>query len=297
MRCLNPIELDNRDYETYGDFQKTIVPCGKCEVCRNNDSLSWRVRLLQEYYNSTSAFFVTLTYDDIHLHFERCSFNGIEYGKFPVPYREDVQKFFKRVRKDLSVNYPESKISYFLVSEYTPTAYRPHYHFLIFNLPKFSNAPQVNHKKTLEFIEKKWNNGFIKLDPCNENRVAYCTKYMSCTTIIPPYLPTPFRLMSKGLGKCYLENEQKVNWHRKNLANFYPFGKLKYRLPRYLKDKIFSDDEKTMIKQLNHHDKEWQYSMKKLSETNRFLTSEYVKAVDSFKRKYKDKATKRKLNG
>lgn len=57
--------------------------------------------------------------------------------------------------------------------------------------------------------------------------------------------------MSKNpaIGSSYLSNRSVVDWHRRNLACFYPEGNLKKRLPRYLKDKIFDDAMKLEIRE------------------------------------------------
>lgn len=251
MNCLNPIKIivDNHEQEFEKPF--VYVPCGKCECCRNSDSMSWRIRLQEHFFSSSSAYFVTLTYDDSCLHFEQCFSDGKFYGFHPVVNKQDVQKFFKRLREHFKPFMSEGeKISYFLVSEYGPTTYRPHYHFIIFNLPKLSSVSEVNDYKIKTSIQKIWHNGFVVVDKCNENRIAYCTKYMSCQTVLPKYLPKPFRLISKGIGRSYLSKIDRLKWHKLGLNNYYPDGNYKKKLPRYYKDKIFSDDEKLMIRQL-----------------------------------------------
>lgn len=296
MKCLNPISvIDNRDYEIENNFDKRIyLPCGKCEACRNADSRQWRIRLKEEFYNSENAFFLTLTYDDSTLPYKVCT---DYYGKskyVPVVNKRDIQLFIKKLRFRFEEYYKKRGLSlkYFLVSEYGPTNFRPHYHCILFNLPVLSSIPQVNIVQITKEIQKIWNNGFIKLDKCNENRIGYCTKYMSCETIIPEYLPKPFRLISKGIGKVYLTKSERILWHKKDLNNYYPDGNFKCKLPRYYKDKIFSEDEKVMIRQLNsiriskdnNHAKFMNMSE---DDFNKFKTS-----IDKFKRDYKNKNLK-----
>lgn len=91
----------------------------------------------------------------------------------------------------------------------------------------------------------------MRVDPVTFGRIAYVTKYLSCVTDLPPYLPKPFRLMSRnpGIGATYMQNKSIVDWHRENLACYYPDGKFKRRLPRYLKDKLFDDAMKIEIRE------------------------------------------------
>lgn len=253
MKCLKPVLIDTDEIDLYPSG-KLYVPCGKCEACRNSDSLSWRIRLKEHFRSSNNAYFVTLTYDDNHLPFRKCTdFYGKEHIA-PTVNKKDVQNFFKRFRRRFEECYgdEEKKFSYFLVSEYGPTTYRPHYHAILFNVPKLSYVPNVQDFKITEEIYKIWGNGFIKLDKCNESRIAYCTKYMSCVTEIPDYLPKPFRLISKGIGINFLNKEELVKWYKKTLANYYQHGLYKLSLPRYYKDKLFDEDDKRVIRELNY---------------------------------------------
>lgn len=296
MNCLNPIKIDTDEIEIYGTG-KIFIPCGKCEVCRNSDSLSWRVRLLEEFYNSDNTMFVTLTYNDNVLPFELCYCDNKPIGFYPCVSKSDVQKFFKRFRFHYESYYKDKdiKMSYFLVSEYGPTTFRPHYHLIIFNFPVLSSIPEVNISKASQTIYDIWGKGFITCDLCNENRVAYCTKYMSCQSVIPDYLPKPFRLMSKGLGKSYLNNSNRIKWHKDGLNNFYPVGNLKYRLPRYYKDKIFCDDEKLMIYQLHVDNQEKKFiNYHQDLSLHRKEVKNDIEAKKQFKRKYLSKTIKKR---
>lgn len=224
MNCLKPLKLYVPDYDTEGNGY-IVVPCGKCEVCRNNDAISWRVRLKEEFYNSDNAYFVTLTYSD-----DKISFNSKLYNDkleiYPAVNKSDVQKFFKRFRKRFEEYYKKTdrKLSYFLVSEYGPNTLRPHYHAILFNVPILSKISEIQDFKITQVLHEVWNNGHITCDKCNENRIAYCTKYLCCQTILPKYYDKPFRLMSKGLGKCYLDNVKRIIWHKNGLNNYYPDG-------------------------------------------------------------------------
>lgn len=222
-----------------------FVPCGHCEACICNVAQEWRVRLTEEYFSSETSVFVTLTYDD----------DKVPIGSFPdsfgvhhiVPYvsKRDVQLFFKRLRKALG----GAKIRYFLASEYGPTTLRPHYHCVIFGLPRFSSDALRQSSEVTKVIEKAWSNGFVRVDDVTPGRISYVTKYLSCVTDLPEFYPKPFRLMSRnpGLGSSYLDNKVRISWHRDSMLDFYPDGKEKFRFPRYYRDKIFDDDMKSVL--------------------------------------------------
>lgn len=251
MDCLHPITIKNPLYGTnsFNETNPTLsCPCGKCEACIVSTAQEWRVRLEEEWYNSETSYFVTLTYDDSKIPLVS---NPDSFGQLhivPSVSKRDVQLFFKRLRKFD----PDKKIRYYLVSEYGPTTFRPHYHALIFGLPKFSQDPTKQIVETTKLIQKNWSNGFVQVDKVSIGRISYVTKYLSCITDLPEYYTKPFRLMSRnpGIGSSYFNNKERIDWHRNNLACYYPSGQFKMRLPRYFKDRIFDDDMKAEIGQI-----------------------------------------------
>lgn len=250
MDCLNPVLIDNPDYLLpYDTFQrpKISVPCGHCSCCIVNNAQEWRTRLEIEWNESSSAHFITLTYDDAHLPFICDPYSPYDSVPIPCVSKRDVQLFLKKLRK----RFEDCRLRYFLVSEYGPTTYRPHYHAIIFGLPCLSNDRLVNECKLNQEIQKVWHNGLTKLDSVTYGRVSYVTKYMSCVTDLPSCLPKPFRLMSRrpAIGSTYLLNRDVIDWHRKTLSCYYPDGRFRRRLPRYLKDKIFDDAMKIEIRE------------------------------------------------
>lgn len=269
MQCLHPVKIKNpsNDNEYCKSNPYLLVPCGKCESCIVSSANEWRVRLQIENKYSNTSFFVTLTYNDDKVPLSVCSDSFGEKFIVPVVCKRDVQLFFKRLRKSV---YP-AEVRYYLVSEYCPTSLRPHYHCLLFGLPIFNYDKMLQNKKVYELIEKCWNNGFVTIDPVTDGRIAYVTKYLSCTIDLPEYLPKPFRLMSRrpGIGNIYLDNKDLVNYHRENVVDFISFGKFKYRMPRYLRGKVFDDD---MLCYLRDKSIQYRYEKdKKVFNLSRFL--------------------------
>lgn len=255
MQCFRPLTITNPLFDEEGNFQNSAlhrfitVPCGKCAACIVSSANEWRVRLQEELAASSTAYFVTLTYDDSHLFFQKCAVSDGVSASLPVVSKYDIQCFFKRLRKHLK----GTKIRYFLVSEYGPSTLRPHYHCIIFNLPRksldsFSDCALQNKE-----LRRIWNNGNVLVDPVTFGRISYVTKYICSVTNLPEYLPRPFRLMSRrpAIGSTYLLNKSRIEWHRSTLSNFYPFGNSKQRLPRYYRDRIFDDAMLLEIKERN----------------------------------------------
>ena len=119
MQCTSPIRLyKGVNSLVYPDG--LVVPCGKCLSCRIAKRREWTMRLWHELPYHQSSIFLTLTYDDDNLP-PNASLS-----------KSDLQKFFKRLRKDLS--YVDRKIKYFAAGEYGPKTNRPHYHAIVFGL-------------------------------------------------------------------------------------------------------------------------------------------------------------------
>lgn len=205
------------------------VPCGKCLECRKARVNSWFVRLSNELRHSQSAHFLTLTYDDSVLPFS-------ENGLMTLQYR-DFQLFMKRLRKDVST-YSDIKIKYFCVGEYGTRTHRPHYHVIMFNVQDQS------------LYEKHWKHGHIHIGNVEDQSIFYTLKYSLKTTFgLRPSDPDDDRiperaLQSKNLGIKYL-TPQMVKYHKENLGKGTTMlGNIELPLPRYYRDKIFTDGEK-----------------------------------------------------
>lgn len=224
MKCVTPIKLTG---------QKLAVPCGRCYACKRNYQMNWIIRLKEEMKVAVNAYFITLTYNEEFIPRDRMGYTHV--------HKPDVQKFFKRLRKRIGTR---SKIRYYLASEYGPKTFRPHYHAIIFNLP-FDDV-----MKNRELIAKAWSldgksMGHVQCDEVNENRIGYVTGYCMDKDKDTKSGKKVFSLMSQGLGKNYLDQLSRLNWHKENpLDNmYYPLenGK-KVALPRYYRTKIIQSE-------------------------------------------------------
>lgn len=215
MTCTNQktLYLPVRGVET-----PVSVPCGKCIPCLMNKRSEWSFRLQQEHRVSSSAHFVTLTYDEKHMRTSR-SLN-----------KRDLQLYLKRLRKKDE----QSRIRYYAVGEYGSKFGRPHYHLLLFN-------------STEENIRGAWTDsnfkpiGLVHTGKVTEASIAYVTKYCIQKGEYPDGVEKPFATMSRryGIGGHYLSDEQ-VQWHRDDDKNYTLCpGMVKGRLPRFYRDKIW----------------------------------------------------------
>lgn len=194
------------------------VPCNKCAFCVKKHIDAWCLRLSHELEISSSAFFITLTYNDANLPPDS------ELSK------RDLQLFIKRLRKE------NPGIRYFAVGEYGTEGDRPHYHAVIFNL------------LDLALITKNWDKGFVTGSRATLGRIRYMVSYMALPQDVRHRNP-PFRLMSRrpGIGVSYVEKMK--HYHRARSDSVVYVFDCPNAMPRYYKDKIYTNPhQKEMVR-------------------------------------------------
>lgn len=102
-------------------YEQIQVPCGRCTGCRLEYSRQWAIRITHEASLYEENSFITLTYNKEHLPDDHSI------------HKETMQKFIKRLRKEIDKKYSGKKIRYYLCGEYGELRNRPHYHAIIFN--------------------------------------------------------------------------------------------------------------------------------------------------------------------
>ena len=210
MTCTNPIFVKDKI-----SGKDILVPCGQCTACRIKRSTEWKYRLMAELpYWNYNACFVTLTYDDEHLPVDR-SLN-----------KEDLKKFFKRLRKDLvlegryHITPSGSKscdLKYYACGEYGDITLRPHYHAIIFGLNYDEHDRQLimDNWRLCDPLRFKKSNGQEKgFAPVSPEDIGYVTGYVQkkysgklAKNIYGDRLP-PFSVNSQGLGLRFAEDNK-----------------------------------------------------------------------------------------
>lgn len=269
--CLTPITIKNKR-RLNTDYQYEVVPCGKCPKCYERKINAWRFRLEQENKVHVTSQFTTLTYSPEHV---PISFNG-----FMSLRKKDLQDFFKRLRKNTGIR----TIKYYAAGEYGPTTMRPHYHAIIFDVTHDDivkawspYGEQIGNVKTgaaasgaAPYTAKYCNKP--KKIPMHEQddrepEFAIMSKglgknYSHTTTKETYYIRVWEFRVSKKTGKILYDDwklkkrqrlihtpkKQVHEYHRKNLASFVtnPGGE-KQGMPRYYKEKIFSESELNIL--------------------------------------------------
>lgn len=199
------------------------LPCGKCNECKSRRISGWSFRLQKEMELHNSAHFVTLTYDKPPL----------TPNNFMNLHKQHLQHFFKYLRKD------KQPIKYYACGEYGKNTMRPHYHIILFGT-------------TTDKIEQHWHHGHVHFGDVSGASIGYTLKYMSKDSKIPLHQNDDrikeFALMSKKMGQNYITPAM-IQWHQNDLKNrcYIQHYEQKLSMPRYYKDKIYSDLDKQII--------------------------------------------------
>lgn len=225
-------------------YKYRTVPCGKCFQCVAQRTKGWTFRLTQQAKDCTSCSFITLTYDEENLPYSE---NGI-----PTLEKKHLQLFFKRLRKATKTE----GIKYYACGEYGKETHRPHYHAIMFNLPLEYTKQEYDDSKTSP-IGKTWGKGNVLSAPGNNNTFAYVAGYVNKKIHKPTTIyddttgeiferEQEFSLMSKKLGINFCTPEMK-KYLKNNLEGYVTINGYMQSLPRYLKEKIFTAEERRLI--------------------------------------------------
>lgn len=205
MSCSHLIEgYTNSKYLYRGVtmFRQSFT-CGRCSSCISKHRTDWRVRT---YYESQDCLkkrgfvlFDTLTYCDDHIKRYSDLFPDLDIPQFldnTCFSRDDVQRFFKRLRINLKragYSFKPEELRYILTSEYGSDekrngfqlTHRPHYHLLF-----FVGFP-ISPIEFSRFVSRSWHlgktDGVKPSDDCSECPIKkYCKG--QCLYQLPQYV-------------------------------------------------------------------------------------------------------------
>lgn len=253
MQCIAPFRVTkNLDKNLYPEGLE--VPCGKCLACRVKKRQEWCVRLLHESNSWSNSIFITLTYDQLSLPYNKNKNHYIRaitgQGIYPTLKKKELQDFFKRLRKSIEPR----QIKYFAVGEYGENE-RPHYHAIIYGM-----SLQDTDKEIIKnaWLKCDWNQPEISKESfglAEHDSMLYVAKYVNkdftSNEALEKYKienrEVPFRLLSMGLGKEFIEKNQKQVLNN----GFVSIRGIKQSIPRYYIKKLKSlspvDAEKLLL--------------------------------------------------
>lgn len=214
---------------------------------------------MQQNKISYTSYFITLTYDNNHV--------PRSARKFKTLDKTDIQRFIKRIRKNHDTHGARTNtIKYLCVGEYGTRYLRPHYHIILFN----AELKLMFTKEAVRLLEntgfdgkehvmcEQWKQDNEYIGTCTVGKVegasiGYTLKYMMKDGKIPLHSKDDrvpeFMLVSKGMGLNYITEAMKA-WHRQDINNrmYINVGEgKKASMPRYYKNKIYTDEEREAI--------------------------------------------------
>lgn len=241
----------------YKDF--ITIPCGQCIGCRIDKSREWANRMMLELPYSTSAYFVTLTYNDENL--PRRLYRSQEYedewsGEILESYsldKRDLQLFNKRLRKRYG-----NGIRFYAAGEYGSKSLRPHYHAIYFNLPLSDLVPFKRSSEGFMYyrsatLEKLWKKGFVMVTDVTWQTCAYVARYVTKKRTGKDSefynyfnIEPEFSIMSRkpGLGRMWFDEHGKDAYETYIISFSTKEGSIRFRPPGYF-DSLYDID---------HHD-------------------------------------------
>lgn len=159
------------------------IPCGQCIDCRLEKSRQWSIRCMLESSFYDYNYFLTITYAPEYLPVS--SFTTVDSGEIfsmPTLVKRDVQLFMKRLRSTWKRKYNRDDIRFFGSGEYSPIKERPHYHFILFNLPiydlqYFGLSKSGQPLWTSPEIDSIWSKGFVFIGKVEQDSCSYTAKY------------------------------------------------------------------------------------------------------------------------
>lgn len=249
--CLYPTFIKNPKYKpnkknkgkppVCRDRRLYYIPtkCGCCIECRKEKQREWRVRL-EEELRTNFGYFTTLTIAPEHIkNLEKDT--GLKWEENPNEIAtRALRLFLERVRKDT-----KKSIRHWCVTELGEEGDRIHLHGIFFG------------QKSAELIRKHWKYGFVFIGSyCNSRSVNYMTKYMLKVDTKHKTFKQ-IVLASKGIGSGYFNRLdylwQKQNYKKIEVATYTFRNGTKMAMPRYYKNKLFTDKEreKMWINNLN----------------------------------------------
>lgn len=212
--CTSPITIRYTNIHTLATRFKSIqVPCGKCMECKKRYQNDWMLRINEEIKAAGyKAVFVTLTYNENSVPIVVDKETGICYRSV---CKRHVQNLIKRFRSRFKRKFgKDAPLRYFLTSEYGPRTCRPHYHAIFFGLDRHDLLPLID-----DWRERY---GFVTADNVTGKPSAvakYVAKYCSkgvfeCPYIAQGFVAPTFHLMSKGIGKSFVESSAVTCFYR-----------------------------------------------------------------------------------
>lgn len=239
------------------DKRTLYVPigCGKCMECKKQKSREWSIRLQEEIRTDNKGKFITL------------SFSDEELIKLDREIQENARTQLQKLNEEHGTNKKYIEITgYELENEIATLAVRRYlerWRYRNGKSVKHWLVTELGHTKTerihihgiifsddIKSIIEEWKYGRVWIGSyVNERTVNYIVKYINKTDQDHKGY-NPKILTSAGIGKNYFNrHDSKINrYNGENTKEYYTTRQgIKLNLPKYYKNKIYSDQEKEQL--------------------------------------------------
>lgn len=257
------------------DWQE--IPCGHCIDCRLQHSRMWANRCMMElnYYDPCECWFLTLTYDEEHVpKVQSDIFQG-------TLVKEDLQKFWKRLRRDADYHGDPARVRYFACGEYGIRG-RPHYHAILYGYPLVDLVTWTQSKSGYIIyrsnkLEKIWGKGIVALSPVTWDTCAYTARYVlkksnkidkiyKIENVCPEFITMS---RNPGIGRDYYEEFKDKVYKFDEIILKTQEGGIKVKPPRYF-DNLYECKDPDDLKNIKEERKKKRDSLSllKMSQTD-----------------------------
>lgn len=256
--CIAPVKIVNKRYLptkkngfnppqlTDKRLYEVEVNCGKCIECRKKKAREWSIRLQEELKRDTfingekqTPLFITLTFSNEKAKELIEKYNLIELNDIA---KKAVRLMMERYRKKNKISF-----KHWLVTELGEETSRLHLHGIIW----------LNINK--EELTKLWSYGHVDIRPyLSTAGVNYITNY-SLKLDAQHAFYKPLICCSKGIGENYITDDVKIlkKFNGVNTPDYYTLNNgQKVALPKYYRNKIYSEEERQQLYLLRLQKKE-----------------------------------------
>lgn len=247
------------------------VPCHHCEGCRIDRLALWERRCSYEMIQGQNSF-VTLTYDEYHLHWNKGSVYPTICDRDLVKFKDNLRYHVNLIPDEVFPEFNRKDFKIAACSEYGDIRERPHFHLLIFGL---------DWQKFSSIIHSSWHNGISDIGPIRRGGIRYVLSYIDqCMygdirkkMYFDKGRSAPKMYFSRGLGK---------GWFLSQYDNIQKYGCAKIGnrfvpVDTYWKNKLLKFNYETLDKIRSH-------SLSYQQEMDRFARSLGYSCYDQYLR-------------
>lgn len=205
-----------------------IIPCNSCIGCKLQNAADKATQCMLEklnpIYKDNECWFLTFTYDDAHI--PQATFtdeDGVIYKSTSVD-KNDLQKFWKRIRKGTKERAPAKNLMYINCNEYGKTTFRPHAHAIVWGFPldrtKFihrGNNEQGDAIYQSAELDELWGLGAVIIGEITFQSISYVARYT-------------MKKVTNGIDSWYYEAQGK---RKENLSQSQKIGRWYYDLHKH----------------------------------------------------------------